>query len=76
MLPRRLKDYEPWIPHTISEVKRRIKEIETIVLWLEFAERIKKYKYLSSRKIYEVVAAQGLFKNEILSQVAMINRLP
>jgi hypothetical protein len=76
MLPRRLLDYEPWIPHTISKVKRRIREIETIVLWLEFADRIKKYKYLSSRKIYDVVAAQGLFKNETLMQVAMINRLP
>jgi hypothetical protein len=76
MLPRALKDYEPWIPDSLSEIQGRIREIETVVLWMQFAEIIKSYKFLSSRKIYEVVAPQGLFTNEMLVQVAMINRLP
>jgi hypothetical protein len=72
-MPEQLETYRAWIPHSAQEIEDRIKSIKTIVKLMEFAEVIKPIMFMSYRKIHEQLSSKGIFNNEIMNEIAMIN---
>ncbi len=51
-LPQLMETYGAWIPHTAQEIEDRVKMIKTIIKQMEFAEVIKRIKFMSQRNIH------------------------